>query len=92
MKQTNSEADEALAHVRQTTAAPIQRFLDSIASARLEETTGRRDGVVDGPSSPDRSGVAQGLRRFSEALGVSLKAVPRMRPLACVIRRICRRG
>src|SRR5919112_4266150 len=50
MKQTDDEANEALAHIRRTTAAPIQRFLDSIAAARLVETTSRRDRVADGPS------------------------------------------
>ncbi len=92
MKQTNSEADEAFAHIRQTSAAPIQRFLDSIAAARLEETTGRQDGVADGPLRLDCSGAAKGMHRFSEALGVSLKAAPGTKLLARVIRRICLRG
>jgi len=91
MKQTDGEADEALAHIRRTTAAPIQRFLDSIAAARLEETTGRRDAVADGPLRLDRSGAAKGMHRFSALLGVSLKVALGMRPLARVIRRICRR-
>jgi len=70
MKQTD-EADKALAHIRRTTAAPIQRFLDSIAAARLEETTSRQNTVEDGPSRPGRSGMAKGLHRFLEALGFS---------------------
>jgi hypothetical protein len=73
MKQTDDEADEALAHIRQNTAAPIQRFLDSIAAARLEETTSRRDRVAGGPSRPSRPDVAKGLRRILEALGVFWK-------------------
>jgi hypothetical protein len=92
MKQTDDEANEALAHIRRTTAAPIQRFLDSIAAARLEETASRRDRVADGPSRPGRSGVAEGLHRFLEALGVSLKRALGMKPLARIIRRIRLRG
>jgi hypothetical protein len=88
MKQTDDEANEALAHIRRATAAPIQRFLDSIAAARLEETASRRDRVADGPSRPGRSGVAEGLHRFLEALGVSLKRALGMKPLARIIRRI----
>lgn len=88
MKQTDDEADEALAHIRQGTAAPIQRFLDSIAAARLEETTSRRERVADGPSRLGRPDVAGGLHRFLEALGVSLKRALGMKPLARVIRRI----
>ena len=70
MKQTD-EADEALAHIRRTTAAPIQRFLNSIAAARFEEMASGQDRVADGPSSPGRSGMAKGLHRFLEALGFS---------------------
>ena len=88
MKQTDDEANEALAHIRRTTAAPIQRFLDSIAAARLEETTSRRDRVADGPSRPGRPGVAKGLHRFLKALGVSLKRALGMKPLVRVIHRI----
>ena len=40
MKQTHTETDKALAHIRRNTAAPIQRFLDSVIAARLEETAG----------------------------------------------------
>jgi hypothetical protein len=88
MKQTHDEADEALAHIRHNTAAPIQRFLDSIAAARLEETTSRRDRLADGPSRPGRPSVDKGLRRFLEALGVFRKRTLGMKPLARVIRRI----
>ena len=76
MRQTDDEADEALAHIRQNTAAPIQRFLDSIAAARLEETTSRRDRVADGPSRPGRPGVDKGLHRFLEALRIFRKSPP----------------
>ena len=92
MKQTDDEANEALAYIRRTTAAPIQRFLDSIAAARLEETTSHRDRVADGPSRPGRPGVAKRLHRFLKALGVSLKRALAMKPLARVIRRICLPG
>ena len=88
MKQTDDEADEAFAHIRQSTAAPIQRFLDSIAAARLEETTSRRDRLADGPSRPGLPGLATGLHRFLEALGVSLKRALGMKPQDRVIRRI----
>ena len=88
MKQTDGEADEALAHIRQNTAAPIQRFLDSIAAARLEETTSRRDRVADGPSRPGRPDAAKGLRRFLEALERFWKRTFGMKPLDRVIRRI----
>jgi hypothetical protein len=92
MKPTDDEADEALAHIRQNTAAPIQRFLDSIAAARLEETASRWDRVADGPPRPGRRGVAKELHRFLQALGVSLKRAFGMKPLARVIRRIRLRG
>jgi hypothetical protein len=92
MKPTDDEADEALAHIRQNTAAPIQRFLDSIAAARLEETASHRDRVADDPSRPGHRGVAKELHRFLEALGVSLKRAFGMKPLARVIRRIRLRG
>ena len=92
MKQTDDEADEALAHIRQNTAAPIQRFLDSIAAARLEETTSRRDRTADGPPRPVCPGVAKGLHRFLKTFGVSLKRALGMKPLARVLRRICLRG
>ena len=88
MKQTDDEADEALAHIRQNTAALIQRFLDSIAAARLEETISRRDRVADGPSRSGRRDVAKGLRRLLETLGVLRKRTFGMKPLARVIRRI----
>jgi hypothetical protein len=71
MKQTEDEADEALAHIRRITSAPIQRFLDSIAAARLEETTSRRNRVADGPSRPGRA--VKRLHRILEALGLTLK-------------------
>ena len=86
MRQTDDEADEALAHIRQNTAAPIQRFLDSIAAARLEETTSRRDRLADGPSRPSRPRVDKGLRRFLEALGIFWKRTLGMKLLARVIR------
>jgi hypothetical protein len=89
MKQTDGEADEALAHIRRTTAAPIQRFLDAIAASRLEEMTGRRDGVENGPSRHVCLDVLQGLHRLSKGLGNSLKEAPGTKPLARVIRRIC---
>jgi hypothetical protein len=88
MKQTDDEADEALAHIRRNTAAPIQRFLDSIAAARLEETTRRQDRLADGPSRPGRPSVDKGLHRFLEALGIFRKRPPGMKALARVIRRI----
>lgn len=88
MKQTDDEADEALAHIRQNTAAPIERFLDSIAAARLEETTSRRDRLADGPSRRGLPGVAKGLRRFLEALGVFQKRTLGMKAQARVIRHI----
>jgi hypothetical protein len=91
MKQTD-EADEALAHIRRTTAAPIQRFLDSIAAARLEETTGRQDRGADDPSSPGRSGMAKELHRFLGASGLSLKRAVGIKFLARIIGRIHLRG
>jgi hypothetical protein len=88
MKQIDDEADEALARIRQDTAAPIQRFLDSIAAARLEETTSRRDRVADGPLRPGCQGAAKGLRRILEALGDFRNRTFGMKPQARVIRRI----
>ncbi|WP_114948461.1 hypothetical protein [Microvirga calopogonii] len=67
MKQTDTEADEALAHIRRNTAAPIQRFLDSVAAARLEETTRHQNGKPLGSSKLDLSGLAKSLGKLLEA-------------------------
>ena len=92
MKQTDGEVDEALAHIRRTTAAPIQRFLDSIAAARSEETTSRQNGLANGPSRPGRSGMAKRPQRFLEGLGFLLKRALCMKSLARIIGRIHLRG
>lgn len=67
MKQTDTEADEALAYIRRNTAAPIQRFFDSIAAARLEETTSRQNGKPVGSSKLDLLGLGNGLGKLLEA-------------------------
>jgi hypothetical protein len=90
MKQTDNEADEALAHIRQNTAAPIQRFFDSIVAARLEETTSRENGKTVSPSKLGLLDMAEGLSRFLEALSFFLKRDLSMQPIARVIRRVRR--
>jgi hypothetical protein len=90
MKQTDHEADEALAHIRRNTAVPIQRFFDSLAAARLEETTSQQNRNPTGPSKLGRSGAALGLRRLLEAISFSLKSALGAETFARVIRRICR--
>ena len=90
MKQTDYEVDEAFAHIRRNTAVPIQRFFDSVAAARLEETTSQQNRNPTGPSKRGRSGVARGPRRFLEAISFSLKSALGTEPFARVIRQICR--
>jgi len=87
MKQTD-EADVALAHIRRKTAVPIQRFLDSIATARLEETTSRQGRMPAGRPKPSVPGAARRLRRLLEALSLSVKGAMGKEILARVIRRI----
>ena len=91
MKPTDTEADEALAHIRRNTAAPIQRFFDSIAAARLEETIGRQNRKPVSPSKLGRSGMAKGLSRFLEALSFFVRRALSIQPLARIIRRVRRR-
>ncbi len=67
MKQTDTKADEALAHIRRNTAAPIQRFFDSVAAARLEETTSHQNRKLIGSSKLDLLGLAKGLGKLLEA-------------------------
>ncbi len=68
MKQTDTKADEALAHIRRNTAAPIQRFFDSVAAARLEETTSHQNRKLIGSSKLDLLGLGKLLeaRNFLE--------------------------
>ena len=68
MKQTQTETDEALAHIRRNTAAPIQRFLDSVIAARLEETAGPPNRKPVRLSNLGILGMAKGLRRSFETL------------------------
>jgi hypothetical protein len=60
MKQPDNEADEAVAHIRQNTADPIRRFLDSVVSARLEEATCLQDKRTPQTRKPNRFQVIQG--------------------------------
>jgi hypothetical protein len=59
MKQTDKEADEAVAFIRQNTADPIRRFLDSVVSSRLEEETCLQDRRTPEPQKTKRSQVIQ---------------------------------
>lgn len=90
MKQTNSETDEALAHIRRNTAVPIQRFFDSVVAARIEETTGRQIKSPVSSLALNFLSKAKGLRRFSEILTLFLKRAPGIQPVARGIRRIRR--
>jgi hypothetical protein len=91
MKQTDTEADEALAHIRQNTAAPIQRFFDSIAAARLEETTSHQNRKPVSPSKLGLLDMAKGLSSFLEALSFFVRRALSIQPLARIIRRVRRR-
>jgi hypothetical protein len=53
MKQTDQEADEAVAFIRQNTADPIRRFLDSVAHSRLEEASCIQDMRTPQPGKPN---------------------------------------
>ena len=91
MKQTDHEADEALAHIRRKTAAPIQRFFDSIAAARLEETTRHQNLKPVGSSKLDLLGGGKGLGKLLEARNFFLKRHLSLQRVARVIRHF-RRG
>jgi hypothetical protein len=91
MKQTDHEADEALAHIRRTTAAPIQRFFDSIAAARLEETTSHQNRKPIGSSKLDLLGLGKGLGKLLEARNFLLNRDLSLQRVARVIRHF-RRG
>ena len=91
MKQTHTETDEALAHIRRNTAAPIQRFLDSVIAARLEETAGPPNRKPVRPSKLGILGMAKGLRRSFETLSFFLKKDLCLQSVARVIHRIRRR-
>jgi hypothetical protein len=91
MKQTDHEADEALAHIRRKTAAPIQRFFDSVAAARLEETTSHQNRKPAGPSKLDFLGLGKGLGKLLEARNVFLNRDLSLRRVARVVRHF-RRG
>ena len=60
MRQTDKEADEAVAHIRQSTADPIRRFLDSVVSSRLEEETYLQDREREDPPKLDPLRVIKG--------------------------------
>ncbi|WP_404294627.1 hypothetical protein ACD578_30080 (plasmid) [Microvirga sp. RSM25] len=79
MKQTDHEADEALAHIRRKTAAPIKRFFDSVAAARLEETTSQQNRKLIGSSKLDLLGLGKLLeaRNFFLKRNLSLQRVAR---------------
>ncbi len=89
MKPTDHEADEALAHIRRNTAVPIQRFFDSVAAARREETATQQNRNPTGPSKLGRSGAARGPHRLLEAISFSLKSALGTETFTRVIRRIC---
>jgi hypothetical protein len=86
MKPTDHEADEALAHIRRKTAAPIQRFFDSIAAARLEETTRHQNLKPVGSSKLDLLGGGKGLGKLLEARNFFLKRNLSLQRVARVIR------
>jgi hypothetical protein len=92
MKQTDTEADEALAHIRRNTAAPIQRFFDSIAAARLEETTSHQNKKPVGSSKLDLIGLGKGLGKLLEAHNFFLKRNMGLHRVARAVRHFRRGG
>jgi hypothetical protein len=92
MKQTDHEADEALAHIRRKTAAPIQRFFDSIAAARLEETTRHQNLKPVGSSKLDLLGGGKGLGKLLEARNFFLKRNLSLHRVARAVRHFRRSG
>jgi hypothetical protein len=92
MKQTNTEADEAVAYIRQNTAAPIQRYLDSVVAARLEEDPSRLGPKSADPLKLNRLAfVARVWTKGRRDLSRLLKSPLSIRPLIQVVRLI-RRG
>lgn len=91
MKQTDTEADKALAHIRRSTAAPIQRFFDSVAAARLEETTSHQNRKPVGPSKLDPLALSNGLGKLLEARNLFRKRNLSLQGVARVVRHF-RRG
>ncbi|WP_210381511.1 hypothetical protein [Microvirga zambiensis] len=91
MKQTDTEADEALAHIRRNTAAPIQRFFDSVAAARIEETTSHQNRKRVDSSKLDLIDLGEGLSKLLEARSFFRKRDLSLRRVARAVRHI-RRG
>jgi hypothetical protein len=67
MNQTDNSADVALASIRHNTAAPIQRFLDSVTVARLEEAAHHQNRKAVGRVKPWPSRIGQRLKRMFRA-------------------------
>ncbi len=88
MKETDQEADDALAYIRQSTAAPIQRFLDSVAAARLEQD---RSLHLNDTVRPPKLGLwrgAGGLGRPFKDLVSSLRATLNVQIIVHIVHRI----
>ena len=83
MKQTDQDVDEALAYIQQSTAAPIQRFFDSVVAARLEETAVRHNSQAAGRPKLSLLLAAKG---FSKPIGTLCSFLKRIRPVRLVLR------
>jgi hypothetical protein len=91
MRKTDREAEDALAHIRQSTAAPIRRFLDSVAAARLDQDRNLHDDrTVDPPKLGLRRG-AGGLGRPFKDLVSSLRASLKLQTFVRIVHRIRQR-
>ena len=91
MSKTDQEAEDALAYIRQSTAAPIQRFLDSVAAARLDQDRDLYDNHTVGPPELGLWRGTGGLGRPFEDLVSSLRAILKVQTFVRIVHRIRQR-
>jgi hypothetical protein len=87
MKETDQDADDALAYIRQSTAAPIQRFLDSAAAARLDQDRNLHDSHTVGPPKLGLWRGAGGVGRLFKDLISSLGATLNVQTIVHIVHR-----
>jgi hypothetical protein len=91
MRKTDHEAEDALVYIRQSTAVPIQRFLDSVAAARLEQDRNLHDNHTVGPPKLGLWRSAGGLGRRIKDLVSSLRTPLNAQTFVRIVHRIRQR-
>jgi hypothetical protein len=92
MRKTDQEqeVDDALVYIRQSTAVPIQRFLESVTSERLEQGS-LHDNHTMGPPKLGLWRGAGDLRKRFKDLVSSLGATLTVQSIVRIVHRICSR-